>query len=211
MPEQKLDVPACPRRASGHLWRFDRERSTRDCQAEVCPACGAGAVDVVPDGAGGALCGFGSGGRRVSGDPAKGIERRCPVAGSDKRRSVNPRRASVFEGFSVSAPTTAPCGCGFTTADGRSVRSLTLPLSEQLPLELGQVPRRCRTRGGRPRWVVSIWSCMSLSRPARVPKPLTPFAGNANTAYRDGAGLLGGENHRALQTPAAKRPTPTVG
>ena len=29
-----------------------------------------GAVDVVPDGAGGALCGFGSGGRRVSGEPA---------------------------------------------------------------------------------------------------------------------------------------------
>ena len=28
MPEQKLVVPACPRRENGHLWRFDRERST---------------------------------------------------------------------------------------------------------------------------------------------------------------------------------------
>ena len=40
MPEQKLVVPACPRRANGHLWRLDRERSTTDCQADVCPACG---------------------------------------------------------------------------------------------------------------------------------------------------------------------------
>ena len=40
MPEQKLGIPACPRRESGHLWRFDRERSTRDCQADVCQACG---------------------------------------------------------------------------------------------------------------------------------------------------------------------------
>ena len=40
MPEQNLGVPACPRRESGHLWRFDRERSTRDCQADVCQACG---------------------------------------------------------------------------------------------------------------------------------------------------------------------------
>ena len=40
MPEQKLVVPACPRRAGGHLWRFDRERSTTDCQADVCQACG---------------------------------------------------------------------------------------------------------------------------------------------------------------------------
>ena len=40
MPEQKLVVPACPRRANGHLWRFDREHSTRDCQAEVCRTCG---------------------------------------------------------------------------------------------------------------------------------------------------------------------------
>ena len=40
MPEQKLVVPACPRRANGHLWRFDREHSTRDCQADVCRTCG---------------------------------------------------------------------------------------------------------------------------------------------------------------------------
>ena len=40
MPEQKLVVPACPRRGNGHWWRFDRERSTRDCQADVCQACG---------------------------------------------------------------------------------------------------------------------------------------------------------------------------
>ena len=40
MPEQKLVVPACPRRENGHLWRFDRERSTGDCQADVCQACG---------------------------------------------------------------------------------------------------------------------------------------------------------------------------
>ena len=36
MPEQKFVVPACPRRENGHLWRFDRERSTGDCQADVC-------------------------------------------------------------------------------------------------------------------------------------------------------------------------------
>ena len=40
MPEQKLEVPVCPRRENGHLWRFDRERSTRDCQADVYQACG---------------------------------------------------------------------------------------------------------------------------------------------------------------------------
>ena len=40
MPEQKLVVPACPRRENGHLWRFDRGRSTTDCQADVCRACG---------------------------------------------------------------------------------------------------------------------------------------------------------------------------
>ena len=40
MPEQKLAVPACPQRANGHLWRFDRERSTWDCQADVCQAWG---------------------------------------------------------------------------------------------------------------------------------------------------------------------------
>ena len=40
MPEQKPVVPACPRRGNGHWWRFDRARSTRDCQADVCQACG---------------------------------------------------------------------------------------------------------------------------------------------------------------------------
>ena len=40
MTHQKLRVPACPRRASGHAWRLARERSTRDCEAEVCQACG---------------------------------------------------------------------------------------------------------------------------------------------------------------------------
>ena len=40
MPEQKLGDRACPRRESGHLWRFDRERSMRDCQADVSQACG---------------------------------------------------------------------------------------------------------------------------------------------------------------------------
>ena len=40
MAEQKRGVPACPRRGNGHLWRFDREHSTRDCQADICVACG---------------------------------------------------------------------------------------------------------------------------------------------------------------------------
>ena len=39
MPEQKFVVPACPRRGNGHLWQFDRERSTVACQADVCQAC----------------------------------------------------------------------------------------------------------------------------------------------------------------------------
>jgi len=39
MTHQKLQVPPCPRRASGHAWRLARERSTRECEAEVCP-CG---------------------------------------------------------------------------------------------------------------------------------------------------------------------------
>ena len=72
MPEQKLAVPACPRRESGHLWRFDRKRSTTDCQADGCQACGAGAADVVSHGAGDALRGFGSGRRRMSGGPRSG-------------------------------------------------------------------------------------------------------------------------------------------
>ena len=37
---EQLMVPVCPRRENGHLWRFDRERSTTDCQADVCQACG---------------------------------------------------------------------------------------------------------------------------------------------------------------------------
>ena len=61
MPEQKLVVPACPRRENGHLWRFDRERSTTDCPGGRVPGLRAGAADVVSDGAGGALCGFGGG------------------------------------------------------------------------------------------------------------------------------------------------------
>jgi len=40
VPEQKFVVPACPRRGNGHLWQFDRERSTVDCQADTCQACG---------------------------------------------------------------------------------------------------------------------------------------------------------------------------
>ena len=40
MAHQKLRVPACPRRASGHAWRLARERSTRECEAEICEACG---------------------------------------------------------------------------------------------------------------------------------------------------------------------------
>ena len=61
MPEQKIVVPACPRRENGHLWRFDRERSTGDLSSRCVPGLRAGAVDVVSDGAGGALCGFGGG------------------------------------------------------------------------------------------------------------------------------------------------------
>ena len=59
MQEQKLEVQACPRRGNGHLWRFDRERSARDCQADVCQACGLVRLTVVSDGAGGALRGSG--------------------------------------------------------------------------------------------------------------------------------------------------------
>ena len=40
MTHRKLRVPACRRRASGHAWQSARERSTRDCGAEVCQACG---------------------------------------------------------------------------------------------------------------------------------------------------------------------------
>ena len=37
---QKLRVPPCPERASGHAWQLAREHSTEDCQAERCEACG---------------------------------------------------------------------------------------------------------------------------------------------------------------------------
>ena len=37
---QKLRVPPCPERASGHAWQLAREHSTKDCQAEACEACG---------------------------------------------------------------------------------------------------------------------------------------------------------------------------
>ena len=40
MTHQKLQVPPCPRRASGHAWRLARERSTRECEADECQACG---------------------------------------------------------------------------------------------------------------------------------------------------------------------------
>ena len=40
MVEEKLAVPLCPQRGNGHRWQFDRERSTGDCQADVCQACG---------------------------------------------------------------------------------------------------------------------------------------------------------------------------
>ena len=50
MPEQKIVVPACPRRENGHLWRFDRERSTGDCQADVCQGVHDMKVRVLPYG-----------------------------------------------------------------------------------------------------------------------------------------------------------------
>ena len=40
MSHQKLQVPPCPRRASGHAWRVAREQSTRECEADECQACG---------------------------------------------------------------------------------------------------------------------------------------------------------------------------
>ena len=40
MPEQKLGVPACPRRVEWPSVAIRPEGSTRDCQADVCPACG---------------------------------------------------------------------------------------------------------------------------------------------------------------------------
>ena len=40
MTHQKLRVPPCPRRASGHASRLARERSTRECEADESQACG---------------------------------------------------------------------------------------------------------------------------------------------------------------------------
>ena len=40
MTHQKLQVPPCPRRASGHAWRLARERSTWECETHACRACG---------------------------------------------------------------------------------------------------------------------------------------------------------------------------
>ena len=40
MADQKLRVPPCPRRTSGHAWRLDWECSTTACEAYVCRACG---------------------------------------------------------------------------------------------------------------------------------------------------------------------------
>ena len=61
MPEQKLVVPACPRRASGHLWRFESGAFDYGLPSGRVPGLRAGAADVVSDGAGGALCGLGGG------------------------------------------------------------------------------------------------------------------------------------------------------
>ena len=33
------EVVDVPRRTSGHVWRLARERSTRECEANVCQAC----------------------------------------------------------------------------------------------------------------------------------------------------------------------------
>ena len=40
MTHRKLQVPPCPRRASGHAWRLAGEHSTRECEADACQACG---------------------------------------------------------------------------------------------------------------------------------------------------------------------------
>ena len=82
MPEQKLVVPACPRRENGHLWRFDLERSTTDCQADVCQACGLVRLTSYRTGQGGALCGFGGGDgvSTVSRGPRR--SRGAPLGGS---------------------------------------------------------------------------------------------------------------------------------
>ena len=40
LTHRKLQVPPCPRRASGHAWRLARERSTPECEGDECYACG---------------------------------------------------------------------------------------------------------------------------------------------------------------------------
>lgn len=40
MTQQNLRVPPCPQRASGHAWSLARKRSTRECEADICEACG---------------------------------------------------------------------------------------------------------------------------------------------------------------------------
>ena len=41
---QKLRLPPCPEKASGHAWQLAREHSTKDCQVKACEACGHGRV-----------------------------------------------------------------------------------------------------------------------------------------------------------------------
>ncbi len=40
MTHQRLQIPPCPRRASGHAWWLAREHSTQECEADACQACG---------------------------------------------------------------------------------------------------------------------------------------------------------------------------
>ena len=40
MTHQRLQIPPCPRRASGHAWLLASEHSTRECEADACQACG---------------------------------------------------------------------------------------------------------------------------------------------------------------------------
>ena len=54
MPEQKLVVPVCPRRESGHLWRFDRRALDYGLPGGRVPGVRVGAADFVSDGTGGA-------------------------------------------------------------------------------------------------------------------------------------------------------------
>ena len=40
MTHQRVQVPPCPQRAGGHAWRLSTGRSTQECQADECQACG---------------------------------------------------------------------------------------------------------------------------------------------------------------------------